>query len=115
MQIRGKFVPLIDVREELDVADYGRLPGSGVAILVETEKGSRSALLVDAIQDRERDLKRRLQDLQIEFDRASHAREVTQITTSDFFQSLQGNAERIRARMRGQDDAAGGRSDAAGD
>ena len=51
MQIRGKFVPLIDVREELDVADYGRLPGSGVAILVETEKGSRSALLVDAIQD----------------------------------------------------------------
>ena len=71
--------------------------------------------MVDAIQDRERDLKRRLQDLQIEFDRASHAREVTQITTSDFFQSLQGNAERIRARMRGQDDSAGGRSDAAGD
>lgn len=56
--------------------------------------------MVDAIQDRERDLKRQLQDLRIEFDRASHAQEVAQITASDFFQSLQGNAERIRARMR---------------
>jgi two-component system chemotaxis sensor kinase CheA len=48
---RGKFVPLIDVGRELgyrsDVAD----PLSGVALLVETERGACNALLVDTIQD----------------------------------------------------------------
>ena len=44
-------MPLIDVGAELDVRDRIAPPHSGVAILVETEKGTRSALLVDGIQD----------------------------------------------------------------
>ncbi len=51
MQVRGKFVPLIDVGVELGVKPHGDNPPSGVAILVESENGSRSALLVDDIQD----------------------------------------------------------------
>ncbi len=51
MRVRGRFVPLIDVGTELGVRGPSDAPRSGVAILVETEKGSRSALLVDAIQD----------------------------------------------------------------
>lgn len=59
--------------------------------------------MVDAVQDREHTLMRQLQDLRIEFDRAVHAQEVGKITASDFFQTLQGNAARIRARMHASD------------
>lgn len=62
--------------------------------------------MVDAVQDRERALRRQLQDLRIEFDRARHAQEVGKITGSDFFVALQGNAARIRARMHGAEGGA---------
>lgn len=51
MAIRNTFVPLIDVGVKLGFRNTGLNPSSGVAILIETENGSRSALLVDAIQD----------------------------------------------------------------
>jgi two-component system, chemotaxis family, sensor kinase CheA len=48
---RGKFVPLIDVGRELGYRGESADPMSGVALLVETERGACNALLVDAIQD----------------------------------------------------------------
>lgn len=51
MAIRNTFVPLIDVGVQLGFRSTAMNPSSGVAILIETENGSRSALLVDSIQD----------------------------------------------------------------
>ena len=49
--IRGGFTPLIDVGYELGVRSDRADPMSGVTLLIETEGGVRSALMVDAIQD----------------------------------------------------------------
>jgi two-component system chemotaxis sensor kinase CheA len=49
--IRGGFTPLIDVGYELGFRLHRADPKACVALLVETEGGVRSALLVDAIQD----------------------------------------------------------------
>ncbi len=49
--IRGGFTPLIDVGYELGFRSDRGDPLSGVALLIETEGGVRSALMVDAIQD----------------------------------------------------------------
>jgi two-component system, chemotaxis family, sensor kinase CheA len=50
ISIRNKFTPLIDVGRELSYRSEPGDPLMGVALLVETEGGGRSALLVDAIQ-----------------------------------------------------------------
>jgi two-component system chemotaxis sensor kinase CheA len=49
--IRGGFTPLIDVGYELGFRSHHADPMSGVTLLIETEGGVRSALMVDAIQD----------------------------------------------------------------
>ena len=49
--IRGGFTPLIDVGYELGFRSSRADPMSGVTLLIETEGGVRSALMVDAIQD----------------------------------------------------------------
>jgi two-component system chemotaxis sensor kinase CheA len=49
--IRGGFTPLIDVARELGFRAGRADPLSGVTLLIETEGGVRSALMVDAIQD----------------------------------------------------------------
>jgi two-component system chemotaxis sensor kinase CheA len=49
--VRDRLVPLVDVGHELGVRPHANPGDGGVVILVETENGSRSALLVDAIQD----------------------------------------------------------------
>jgi two-component system chemotaxis sensor kinase CheA len=48
--IRDDFVPLIDVGYQLGYRDEIADPTGGVALLVESERGERSALTVDAIQ-----------------------------------------------------------------
>ncbi len=50
ISIRDKFTPLIDIGRELSYRAKATDPMSSVVILVETEGGGRSALLVDAIQ-----------------------------------------------------------------
>lgn len=50
MKIRGAYLPLIDVGAALGYRRTPLDPSEGVALLVETEGGARSALLVDAIQ-----------------------------------------------------------------
>ncbi|HEY1735376.1 MAG TPA: chemotaxis protein CheA [Methylovirgula sp.] len=50
ISIRNKFTPLIDVGRELSYRATPADPLASVALLVETEGGGRSALLVDAIQ-----------------------------------------------------------------
>jgi two-component system chemotaxis sensor kinase CheA len=50
IEIRHKFIPLIDVGCELGFRDDSADPSTGVAILVESEGGAQSALLVNAIQ-----------------------------------------------------------------
>jgi two-component system chemotaxis sensor kinase CheA len=50
IEIRNAFIPLIDVGRELGYRNQSADPGAGVAILVESDGGARSALLVDAIQ-----------------------------------------------------------------
>jgi two-component system chemotaxis sensor kinase CheA len=49
--IRGGFTPLIDVGYQLGFRYERADPMQGVALLIETEGGYRSALMVDAIQD----------------------------------------------------------------
>jgi two-component system chemotaxis sensor kinase CheA len=51
LRVRDVLVPLIDVGAELGVRAPATEVRSGVAILIETANGSRSALLVDNIQD----------------------------------------------------------------
>ncbi|MDE3175075.1 MAG: chemotaxis protein CheA [Pseudomonadota bacterium] len=51
MGIRGGFTPLIDVGYALGFRSHRADPMTGVTLLVETEGGVRSALMVDAIQD----------------------------------------------------------------
>ena len=51
LRVRDVFVPLIDVGAELGVRPPSRDVRQGVAILIETANGTRSALLVDNIQD----------------------------------------------------------------
>ena len=48
--IRDAYLPLVDVGQVLGYRSTSLEPASGVALLVETEGGARSALLVDAIQ-----------------------------------------------------------------
>ena len=48
--IRDAYLPLVDVGQVLGYRTAPLEPASGVALLVETEGGARSALLVDAIQ-----------------------------------------------------------------
>jgi two-component system chemotaxis sensor kinase CheA len=50
ISIRNKFTPLIDVGRELSYRSTAADPLNSVALLVETEGGGRTALLVDAIQ-----------------------------------------------------------------
>jgi two-component system chemotaxis sensor kinase CheA len=50
ISIRNKFTPLIDVGRELSYRGTPADPLNSVALLVETEGGGRTALLVDAIQ-----------------------------------------------------------------
>ncbi|MGP8232556.1 MAG: chemotaxis protein CheA [Methylovirgula sp.] len=50
ISIRNKFTPLIDIGRELSYRAAVSDPMSSVVILVDTEGGGRSALLVDAIQ-----------------------------------------------------------------
>ena len=49
---------------------------------------------------REQHLQRQVQQLRIEIDQASNAREVADITESDFFQQLLGRADELRNRAR---------------
>src|SRR5438132_12594223 len=49
---------------------------------------------------REQQLKRQVQQLRIEIDQARKAREVAEITESDYFQQLLGKAEELRNRTR---------------
>lgn len=51
LRVRDGLVPLIDVGAELGVRPPSTDLRSGVAILIETANGTRSALLIDAIQD----------------------------------------------------------------
>ena len=51
MSIRGSFIPLIDLGQELGYRIAPADPLSSVALLVETEGGARCALMVDMIQD----------------------------------------------------------------
>jgi two-component system chemotaxis sensor kinase CheA len=48
--LRNNFIPLVDVGRELGYRSQSADPGAGVAILVESDGGGQSALLVDAIQ-----------------------------------------------------------------
>jgi hypothetical protein len=49
---------------------------------------------------REQQLKQQVQQLRIEIDQARKAREVAEITESDYFQQLLGKADELRNRAR---------------
>lgn len=50
ISLRDNFLPLIDVGRELGYRSQAADPGAGVALLVESDGGAHSALMVDAIQ-----------------------------------------------------------------
>lgn len=51
------------------------------------------------VQAREEQLKRQVQELRIEIDRTKQAKKVSEITESDYFKSLRGQAESLRRIM----------------
>jgi hypothetical protein len=50
---------------------------------------------------REEQLRRQIENLRIEIDETQRAREVAQITETQYFQQLQEQASRLRSRERG--------------
>ncbi len=60
-----------------------------------------SVAIVNAIQVREREnaLKAQIRDLRVEVDRAKLHQQVEEITTTDYFQTLQANAAKMRQRV----------------
>ena len=50
LALRGGYVPIVDVAEVLEFGQRSSLPEQSVALLVESEGGSRAILLVDEIQ-----------------------------------------------------------------
>ncbi len=65
--------------------------------------------MVAAVQTREAELKRELQDLRIEIDARKFHRQLSEVTESDFFRDLQANAKRLRGRIHSEN-AEGGES-----
>jgi hypothetical protein len=63
--------------------------------------------MVAAVQAREAELQRELQDLRIEIDARKYQRQLAEVTESDFFRDLQVNARRLRGRIHGEEDEAG--------
>ncbi len=51
ISVRSQFVPLIDIGLQLGFRDEAADPEKGVVVLIETDDGDSSALLVDSIQD----------------------------------------------------------------
>jgi two-component system chemotaxis sensor kinase CheA len=50
LALRGGYVPIVDVSEVLEFGQRSNVPEQSVALLVESEGGSRAILLVDEIQ-----------------------------------------------------------------
>jgi nitrate/nitrite-specific signal transduction histidine kinase len=55
------------------------------------------ARMAEQVRTREQELRKEVQDLHIEIDRAKAAKEVAEITESDYFQDLQAKARALRA------------------
>lgn len=70
--------------------------------LLETIAPQAATAIANAlqVQERERLLQSQIEQLSVEVDRAKRDRQVAKITESEFFQHLQQEAERIRARKR---------------
>jgi hypothetical protein len=60
-------------------------------------------LMVGKVYTREKDLRARVQQLEIMIDQSKREREVQQIVDSDFFQDLQGKVSEMRNRFRKED------------
>jgi DNA repair ATPase RecN len=64
--------------------------------------------MADEVQARERQLRSQIQDLRIEIDRTRQARQVSEITESDYFQQLRRSAEELRRTVARGDGAGKG-------
>lgn len=62
--------------------------------------------MADEVQARERQLRSQIQELRIQIDRARQARQVSEITESDYFQQLRRSAEELRRTVARGDAAA---------
>ena len=51
LNVRGRFIPVLNLRDALGVSQGARCPEEGVLIVVDTESAGQAALLVDDIQD----------------------------------------------------------------
>jgi CheY-like chemotaxis protein len=67
--------------------------------------------MADEVRAREDALRRQVRELTIEIDEARQARRVAEITDSDYFRSLRGQAAELRRAMRGERDATEGPDD----
>jgi DNA repair ATPase RecN len=61
--------------------------------------------MADEVQARERQLRSQIQELRIEIDRARQARQVSEITDSDYFQQLRRSAGELRRTVARSDGA----------
>lgn len=59
------------------------------------------ALMVEKVSQREKSLRRQVEELKIEIDEAKRSNQVTEIVDSDFFRDLQSKADRLRLRRNG--------------
>jgi CRP-like cAMP-binding protein/RsiW-degrading membrane proteinase PrsW (M82 family) len=99
---------VIDWSQKLARGEYGEtLKDEGLTVTADTE-GTISELvsaffhMVRQVQEREARLRRRVEELEIVIDEAKKAKQVEEITESDYFQRLREQAEKIRKRAKGE-------------
>jgi CRP-like cAMP-binding protein len=104
---------VVDWSQKLARGEYSEALQDGLAVTTDTEattdaEGTISELvgaffhMVREVQEREASLRRRVEELEIVIDEVKKARQVEEITESDYFQRLREQAEKIRRRAKGE-------------
>ena len=102
---------VVDWSQKLARGEYSETLQDSLAVTTDTEattdaEGTISELvgaffhMVREVQERETSLRRRVEELEIVIDEVKKARQVEEITESDYFQRLREQAEKIRKRAR---------------
>lgn len=97
---------LTRVADRIGVGDYEQDFSSLYKIHIQDEVDKLASvfeMMVGKVYTREKDLRARVQQLEIMIDQGKREREVQQIVDSDFFQELQGKVSEMRSRFKKED------------
>jgi CRP/FNR family cyclic AMP-dependent transcriptional regulator len=96
---------VIDWTQKVARGEYEALKDGGVTVTADTERAISELVgaffqMIQKVEERETTLRRRVEELQIVIDEARKAKQVEEITESDYFQRLREQAEKIRERKK---------------